>query len=191
MINRNSFNIHSQTSFVDFLNNNFSNDILVVPNLPTITRQLTYKSQISILISNLFKLKPKKIFILIINNLIFLPKFFKKDFATGIKILCEIEILYSNKKHYLLHNQITDTSIALKNESILNNFFYLSKKYKFTPGLITNNLEALIIFLSLFKNVPENIKIYAPFKHKSFKEFNGLINFLNRSKIEFIDISYE
>jgi len=186
MINNKNINLKSELTYIDFANKNISSKLISVPNLPLITRELTHKSQIAIVISNVLKLPLKSIVVLMLNNLLFLPELLKKDFATGIKLLSEIEVLYSRKKLYLLQSQITDTSVALNNEKILTNYFYLSKKYNFIPGLSTYNLESLITFLSHIKDIPDNLTIYTPINNIS--KSKSLMNFLTQSNIEFIII---
>lgn len=160
-------------------------DYNLIPDINVITRDLTDKTQIQIVIDRFVKLNYKNKISIMINNIIFLPKILRKDFAVGIKILCELEILKARKKSYILHNQMVDMAIALNNQKILLYFFYLAKKYNFEPGIKTCNPGFLINFLSSFKEIPKNFRIYIP---ENIIEEIGLKDFMQKTFLSIITI---
>lgn len=139
-------------------------DNKVVPNVGLIAREMTSKSQIGIIVSRFLALNLANKIRLGVNNLAFLPSLAKMDFAVGIKVLCELEILKEREtkdtKEFVLHNQMVDMAVALKNKRILGNFFHLARKYCFQPGLISYNFEMLVKFLSTFRQIPRDLVIY-------------------------------
>jgi len=155
----------------------------IVPNINKLTRELTGKTQLQIIIDEFSSLNFKDKIIFCFNNLFFLSKILKKDFATGIKILCELEILKTKKKAYILHHQITDMAIAFKNKNILLNFFYLAKKYNFTPSIISYNFHHLIKFLSGFNEIPNNLEIYID---RDIVKEKFIKNFIKNNWLKFI-----
>ncbi|MBU3935476.1 hypothetical protein KJ909_02270 [Patescibacteria group bacterium] len=148
----------------------------VVPNVELIAREMTGSSQIGMILSRFMALSLISKIKLGFNNLIFLPELAKMDFAVGIKLLCELEILKSKEKknigEFVLHNQMVDMALALKNKKVFNNFFYLAKKYGFKPGLITYNFEMLVKFLSTVKSIPKDLIIYTNFKRGKTEYLN-------------------
>ena len=146
---------------------------LLVPDVAAITRQMTSSSQLSMLMHRVLQLSLPSFIRLGINNLKFLPLLAKKDFATGIKLLCELEILASPKKQslWILHNQMTDMAVALGNTSLLHFFFMLAETYAFTPGILTYNPEHCIQLLSNMRGLPKNLVLFCPKTTPSFEAF--------------------
>lgn len=190
MIVNKSININKDCGFIVFTKF-ASNKLIIVPNINEIAREMTTRSQMSLVIERVIKLGIFKTLLLIKNNILFIKDILNKDFAAGIKLLCELEILYSLKSQYLLHNQITDMAIALNNKKILNNYFYLSKKYKFKPGIITYNVGPLIKFLAKFKSIPEELVIYTPLERSNNLTNSGyedIIDYIEKSHIVFKNV---
>ena len=129
-----------------------------------IAREMTGKSQIGMILSRFMALSMTNKARLGINNLVFLPSLAGMDFAVGIKLLCELEILKLREEggvsEFVLHNQMVDMGLALKNKKVFTNCFYLAKKYNFKPGVITYNFELLMKFLSTLKSIPKDLRIY-------------------------------
>lgn len=160
----------------------------LVPDVAAIAREMTGNSQIMIIIKRFLSLNLLSKFKLMFNNIKFLPDLAKMDFAVGIKVLCELEILKKMEKQkikqFVLHSQMVDMSLSLKNKKVIENFFYLSKKYDFIPGIMTYNTEFLIKMLSGFKKIPKKLFIYTPIKKDSF-----IYDFLKKSSLKFINIT--
>lgn len=146
---------------------------MLVPDVSAIARQMTSGSQIGMVMSRVVKLSIPSFVMLGINNLKFLPLLAKKDFATGVKLLCELEILASPTKRstWILHNQMTDMAIALGNTNILRFFFMLAETYNFIPGILTYNPEQCILFLSNIRGLPKNLVLFCPKASAPFDEF--------------------
>ncbi len=146
---------------------------ILVPDVSAIARQMTSGSQIGMIMSRVLKLSIPSFVMLSINNLRFLPLLAKKDFATGVKLLCELEILASSTKRstWVLHNQMTDMAIALGNTNLLRFFFMLAETYTFAPGILTYNPERCIQFLSKMRGLSKNLIVFCPKTSASFEEF--------------------
>lgn len=162
---------------------------VVVPNVGAIAREMAGASQVTIIIRKFLSLSLKNKLTLIFGNLVFLLKLLKMDYAVGIKLLCELEILKSreqknNIRSFILHSQMVDMALALNNKRVFDYFFLLSKKYNFVPGLMTNNLDFFIRFASYVKNLPENLVIFTNISDQR-KE---VVDYLKISNIEFNDI---
>lgn len=145
----------------------------LIPNVTAIAREMTSRSQISLIVHRMLKLSLMSYMQLGWNNIAFLPLLARKDFATGVKLLCELEILSSNKKRslYILHNQMTDMAIALENTRLLQFFFALANTYAFTPAIFTYNPERCVQFLAKIPNLPKNVIMYCPQNSAAFHTF--------------------
>lgn len=168
--------------------------ILVTPNVELIARELTEKGHIKMMINNISKLTFKQIIFLALNNLSFIHQLIKKDFATGIKILIEIDVLATQSKNVILHQQITDMAIALKNYKLIHYFLKLSETYNFQPGLITYNIQPCIKFLSQIPEVASKFTIYTSInqgKYYPYSKNQGLTEYLKNSHITFVNIDDE
>jgi len=146
---------------------------MLVPDVAAIARQMTSGSQISMVIHRLRKLSLLSFIKVGINNVPFLLLLAKKDFATGVKLLCELEILASPAKQpmWILHNQMTDMAIALGNIHLVRFFFMLAQTYAFAPGILTYNPERCVQFLSNMRGIPENLVFFCPKTSASFEKF--------------------
>ena len=192
MINKYTLNVEK-----DFVNVSFKKETkktkkgIIIPNVSELAREMTSKSQIGIIIDRVLKLGPVDWFSLGKNNIISAPHLLRKDFATGIKILCELEILRRSNGHYILHNQFVDMAIALNSKGVLSNFFKLSRSYKFKPGVVTYNIGPFIKHLSTINRVPENLVVYTPLnprRHQINPSLKDVVEFIRNSDIEFVNI---
>lgn len=154
------------------VNTPYSSEFLI-PNVAAIAREMTSKSQMSLIAHRVIKLSLVSCVKLVLNNIAFLPLLAKKDFATGVKLLCELEILTAHKKRslFILHNQMTDMAIALENTRLLQYFFTLSRIYEFTPAIFTYNPERCIQFLAKIPILPKNLIMYCPKSSATFHAF--------------------
>lgn len=148
----------------------------IVPDVHAITREMTSSSQMKIVLSRFLSLPLKEKVLLAQHNVGNLLSLAKKDFAAGVILLCELEILkkklHVGKKTIFLHSQMTDMGLALKNKHVFLRFFTLAKTYGFTPGIVTHNPEAMIQMLS-YMHIPKNIIIATSLQKtpETFKEF--------------------
>jgi len=158
----------------------------VVPDVALIAREMTSKSQVGIILSRFLGLNSMSKLRLMINNLAFLPLLAKMDFAVGIKVLCELEILKMSESgklgRVILHNQMTDMALALGNKRMIAYFFFLSEKYGFLPGVKTFNTGAMIKFLNGYSIIPSELKIYVP----QNKENVAVMEYIKNSNFKFI-----
>lgn len=160
----------------------------IVPNVGLIARQMTGGSQIMMIVKQLFSLKLFNIVRFGLNNITFALSILKMDFAAGVKVLCELEIIKTQEReksnHFVLHNQMVDMALAFNNRRVLNMFFYLGKKYNFVPGIISYNPVKIIKFLSGFAKLPKGLVVYIP--------MNGLkkniVDVLTKSDICFVEL---
>lgn len=146
---------------------------MLVPDVGAVAREMTSGSQIEMILRRVRKLSPATFVQVGINNLKYLPLLAKKDFATGIKLLSELEILASPVKRssWVLHNQMTDMAIALGNTNLLLFFFVLAETYDFKPAIFTYNPERCIQFLSSMHGLPKHLVIFCPQTSPAFQQF--------------------
>lgn len=191
MIKSITLSFQKDFTFVDFSKPVRKEKIVIIPNVSLIARDLTSKSQTKLIFDRLIQIGISKSFIILMNNLPFLKYILTKNFAAGLKLLCELEILYTFREHYLLHNQLVDMAVALNNQQIINYYFSISQKYNFKPGLLTYNLGPFIKFLSSFSKLPYNLTIYCPLNKNNYlmnPAFIDIKEFVNNSHLQFIKI---
>ena len=160
----------------------------IVPNVGLIAREMTTMSQIAMILRRFLALSLISKLKLAVNNIRFLSVLAKMDFAAGIKVLCELEILKLSEKEkklgcVVLHNQMVDMALALGNKRVIWYFLSLAKTYKFTPGIRTYNTSMMIKYLSGLPKLPDNLVIYAPLAKDSAVVTDyvksGCLNFVN------------
>lgn len=120
----------------------------IIPDLSAIAREMTEKSQIQIVLNKILRLNFFNKILFSLSNILYTFDILKKDFACGIKVLTELELLSKKKKKkvYFFHFQIVDTAVAFKNKKLIVNLIKLSKIYSFYPVFITHNLKSFLIF---------------------------------------------
>jgi hypothetical protein len=175
-------------SYVSFSNKRIGK-VIVVPNVGGIAREMTGGSQIAIILRKFLALKLVNMFRFGFNNISFLPKLAKMDYAAGVKILCELEILKAKEfnpkiKMFFLHNQMVDMALALNNKMVFNYFFYLSKKYNFIPCIISYNPDHVIKLLSQLNNIPSNLRTVLFLDGRSENK-ESINNYLKISSLDF------
>jgi len=128
--------------------NYYWKDLDIIPDLSAVAREMTDKSQVQIVFYKISKLPISKIILFTLNNILYTFDIFNKDFACGIKILTELELLSQKKrkKIYFFNSQIVDTAVAFKNKKLINNLIKLSEIYHFYPVFITYNLKNFLFF---------------------------------------------
>jgi len=174
---------------VNFLIKTKNINKILVPNVSGIAREMTGNSQMMIIIKKFLSLGIKDMIVFGINNISFLPQLAKMDYAAGVKVLCELEILKSrqqnvNIEEYVLHSQMVDMAIALNNKKVVNNFMYLSKRYNFRPALMSYNPARLIEYLSSCNKLPETLNIYT-----KINSSDPVYQFVKLSNINFFEIN--
>lgn len=117
---------------------------VIIPDMASFIRDVTDRGNLGALIARIRNLGLKGILTLgwwNVKNILHLAKM---EFAYGVLLLIEIEIL--NLKHQkieyvLISDQITDLSVALKTKVILENSLRILKKIKpeLRVGVMTNN----------------------------------------------------
>jgi len=173
---------------VDFSKKSFKKGRTLVPNVSGIAREMTGGSQIMIILKKFLSLGIVDMIIFGFNNILFLPQLLRMDYAAGVKVLCELEILKSRQRgqvdEFVMHSQMVDMAVALKNRKVVSNFLGLAKKYDFTPGLMSYNLAQLIEYLSKISKLPIDLKIYTKFEGS-----DSVQNFAKLSNINFYELS--
>jgi len=168
--------------------------IAIVPNVERIAREMTTTSQVGIILNRVKVLRLSSVVKIGVKNLPYLLKIVKKDFAVGIKVLTELEILKllesGEIREIALHQQMVDMAVALDNRMVAQYLFEMAATYSFTPYLITCNVGPLIQMLSKIKKVPANLYIVTNISsdHGSMNpEYNDIIEYLEKSHLNFID----
>jgi hypothetical protein len=134
---------------------------LYLPNVEKIARELVDTSQIMLIVKHALKIPLINLAKLFINNIVYLPKLAKKDYAVGVKLLCELELLsHDSKEEWILHPQMTDMALALNNFRVIKEFVKLGATYHFKPAVATNNPERLVLWLADYHNIHNRLKVY-------------------------------
>jgi hypothetical protein len=136
---------------------------IIIPDVSAIAREMAGSSQMMMVIKKFLKISCYSKYLLIKNNIKYLPKLTKMDYAVGVKLLCELELLEHKKilgKIFCLHFQMVDMAVAVKNKRVLSYFFDLAKTYDFIPGLATNNYYYLVEMLANINQIPTDMVIF-------------------------------
>lgn len=164
--------------------------ITIVPNVEAIAREMTTTSQVGIILNRVKRLRLSSLFKIGLNNLPYLLKIAKKDFAAGIKVLTELEILKlleaGKVKNIALHQQMVDMAVALNNRKVIEYFFIMSRTYNFVPYLYTCNVGPLIKLLSGIRQTPSNLVIVT-----ITDQDEGIIQYMKMSHLNFINMKTE
>jgi len=141
-----------------------------LPDVEKLARELTGKTQIKIVIDRILALKIGQIARLAKNNLFLAHKILARNFAVGIRLLCELEILASNdrKKEYMLHSQMTDMAVAFGNIDVIVQYLSLMRTYRKKASLETNNPEKLLKLLAVRHLDKEDLTIRANLRGKNY-----------------------
>jgi len=120
------------------------NQGFLVPNIVEFMHDVTENGQIGALRKRVFQLGVMDIIRLVWWNKKQLLKIAKKDFATGITILIQIEVLKILKESpqlIILSDYITDLALALNNKAIYTNYVELMRQAHTPLAFFTNNLS--------------------------------------------------
>jgi hypothetical protein len=135
--------------------------IQYVPAVEQIARKMVNTSQIMIILEKALALGITRLLILGVHNILYLPRLAKMEFAVGIKLLCELEILAHPDVHsYILHPQMTDMALALHNYTLIWEYLSLAKRYHIHLGIATYNPEILTRVLADFPSLPHDLVLY-------------------------------
>lgn len=161
--------------------------IAIVPNVAKIAREMTTSSQVGIIVNRVLQLHLSSLFKMGLNNLPYLMKIAKKDFAAGIKVLTELEILKlretTKTQHFGLHQQMTDMAVALRNRKMIEYLFVMAKTYGFVPYLYTCNVGPLVMLLSNSRTIPDNMVIVS-----SGEIEDGVADYMKNSHLKFMEM---
>lgn len=161
--------------------------LCIVPPVEQIARKMVDTSQIMIVVQTVLKLGPRQLLRLGYNNLPYLPRLAKMEFAVGIKLLCELEILaHPTTNTFVLHSQMTDMALALQNHRVIAEFLQLSRRYHFVPGIATYNPELLTRILADMPHLPSNLTIYT----KSARMSQNYRRFAEQTRLQFAEIAH-
>jgi hypothetical protein len=146
------------------------NQHFVVPNMAAFVRDVTEYGNIGAIAKRALKLSPSSLIKMAWWNRFNLLKLAKKDFATGVSILVQMEILQILKyqpKMIALTDQVSDLAVALQNTRILTQFLATAKQVSIEPAVVTNNLISMVQTLS--KQNARNVKIVTPFNSYGYE----------------------
>jgi|GEM_PF-1822775 len=153
---------------------------MVLPDVSKVAREMTEMSQVMMLWRRWAVLGWKEKFLVIKNNVKNWRDLIKMDFATGVKLLAELEWLAGIRRAKILwlHQQMTDMALAVKNRKMVEKFYQLGRDYEVEIGLMTNNPAFLVKTMEDW-NWREKIYIYSPTLPKTA----GWRSWLEKSKI--------
>ena len=119
------------------------NQNFVVPNMAAFVRDVTEHGNIGAIVKRALKLSPSSLIKMAWWNKFNLFKLLKKDFATGVGILIQMEVLQILKYRpfmIALTDQVTDLAVALKNTAIIKGYLGTMQSVSMKGGVVTNNL---------------------------------------------------
>lgn len=146
------------------------NQHFAVPNMAAFVRDVTEYGNIGAIIRRALKLSMTSLIKMAWWNKFNILKLLKKDFATGVSVLVQMEILQILKYDpamIALTDQVSDLAVALQNKRILSQFLLTTKQVKVQPGIITNNLISMIQTLSKLR--VRDVKIVTPFNSYGYE----------------------
>lgn len=164
--------------------------IAIVPNVEAIAREMTTTSQVGIVIKRLKLLSLVSLVRFGLSNAHLILKIAGKDFAVGIKILIELEVLAITQDRVLsqlfVHQQMIDMAVALKNTRLISYILRIARQYNLTPYLMTANVEMLIHLLASCGPLPSNmgIIVVTP-QSRSVREY------MRDSQLKFVELGRE
>lgn len=142
----------------------------VVPNMAAFVRDVTEYGNIGAIVRRALKLSFPSLIKMAWWNKFNLLKLAKKDFATGVSVLVQMEILQILQYQpamIALTDQVSDLAAALGNKRILKLFLATVKAVGITPSIVTNNLINMIQTLSSLNAT--NVKIITPFNSYGYE----------------------
>jgi hypothetical protein len=146
------------------------NQYFVVPNMAAFVRDVTEHGNIGAIVKRALKLSLSSLIKMAWWNKFNLLKLAKKDFATGVSILVQMEILQIlkyNPAMIALTDQVSDLAVALQNTRILSQFLTTTKQVGVEPAIVTNNLISMIQTLSTLN--ARNVKVVTPFNSYGYE----------------------
>lgn len=141
-----------------------------VPNMAAFVRDVTEYGNIGAIMRRAIKLSIPSIIKMAWWNKFNVLKLIKKDFAAGVSILVQMEILQILKyqpRLIALTDQVSDLAVALGNRQILTQYMNISKQVGMPPCIVTNNLIDTIQLLSELKF--SGVSIVTPFNSYGFE----------------------
>ena len=161
--------------------------IVCVPGVEAIAREMTTSSQVGIILNRVKKLHLSSLLQVGLSNLPYLFKIVKKDFAVGIKVLTELEILklreLGQPRIVALHQQMVDMAVALGRPKVIEYFLVMARTYGYIPYLNTCNVEPLVKTLSTIRYIPNNLVIVT-----SDDQNEGIMQYMKISHLIFLVI---
>lgn len=125
------------------------NKIMIVPDMPRFVREVSEYGNIGAIVRRVIKLPLPTLVRLAWINKYNVLKLAKKDFASGVILLTQIELLAANSrgKYVAISSQVVDLSVALSNKPLITGLVATVRELGHQPVLSTNNLAYLLRFL--------------------------------------------
>lgn len=163
-------NRNIQIVFWEKQRNYLPNQHFAVPNMAAFVRDVTEYGNIGAIVRRALNLSFTSLIKMAWWNKFNLLKLAKKDFATGVSVLVQMEILQILKYHpkmIALTDQVSDLAVALQNKPILSQFLSTTKQVDVQPAFITNNLISMVQTLSRLQ--VRGVKIVTPFNTNGYE----------------------
>lgn len=130
-----------------------NNRIVVIPDMAAFVREVSEYGNVGATLRRVLRLPILSLVKLAwINkhNVILLAK---KDFAAGMLLLVQIELLTikTPREYVAVRDQVVDLAVALKNTRLLEGIIAVIRSFGYKPVLVTNNLSYLVNFLGQAK----------------------------------------
>ncbi len=136
-------------------------NITIVPNIDQLVRESTDLGPIGALLNRILHLNIFQMMILMWYQLPYSLNIISRDFAAGLILLIDAELLRLHRpQNIVLNAKMTDLALALGNQKLFSQFItHVQKHYRTQVGFATNNLGMLIIKLGQWRLRPDIIKI--------------------------------
>ncbi len=142
----------------------------VVPNMAAFVRDVTEYGNIGAIVRRALKLSPLSLIKMAWWNKFNVLKLLKKDFATGLGVLVQMEILQILKyrpQMIALTDQVTDLAMALQNMAIIKGYLRTICNVGLDSSLVTNNL--LDTATTLGRLNIKNCRVITPFNSYGYE----------------------
>ena len=135
--------------------------VIILPDVASLTRKLTSKSQIMLVVDGFFKLPIKSKIGFVVACLPMAGLVLKKDYSAGVMLLVLLDYfsLKRTPKTVYLHNQMFDMAVVFNKKELVPIFVNFFNKKNISVGFLTANHGLAIKYLSFCNLSSNNVKV--------------------------------
>ncbi len=126
------------------------NKLVILPDVASLARKLTSKSQIMLVVEGFLKLPIKSKIGFVVACLPMLSLIVKKDYSAGVMLLVLLDYFSLKRmpKTVYLHNQMFDMAVVFNRKELVSLFINFFKKNNISVGFLTANNGLATKYLS-------------------------------------------